>query len=251
MFGVVPNVDTYLKTITLKKFDEYSTDFNNAVDYSNNIDTSREVLREYQFGNYGLTNNFLYAEDNLTNPFFANGFFSISNELLSGTFDWISLNFAPTEMFNTINNEVSIALLPILNSNNELSSNLKPRIAYIKYYTGSPIPDIDFTDGTNTNTGVDFSTVNFANEDNQTLVYSSLRDNYHLSIINIAQSMEKLTLYLNLNAKEFNNIDFFKPVFLNFSYKGVQVAGMYLFNKIEDYRGGRTAKCEFTKLNPL
>lgn len=250
IFNVVPQVDPYLKTITLRTFEEYSTQ-TASVDYSSNVDTSKEVLREYQYGGFGLTNLFEWSDDNLINPGFPNGYFSITNALLDGENKWIDLKFAPIEA-TELNDELNIAQLVVYNSSLELAENLKPRLGYVKYYSGSPIPAIDFTDGTSTNSNVDFSLVQFANaEDSQTLNYVSLRDPYHDSFIKMLQKMEKLTLFLDFNAKEFRNIDFFEPVYLGFSIGTIQVNGVYLLQKIEDYEGGKSAKCEFIKLNPL
>lgn len=248
-FGIVPDVDLYRKTISFRKFQDFSTD-TDLIDYSSNVDTSQDVIREDQYGGYAMMNNFVWADDEMDNPLFANGFFDVDNGLLSEDYNWIKLEFAATESKLIDTDEFTVCQLIVLDDSLELETQLKPRLGYIKYFTGSPIPSVDFTDGTSTNTDVDFSLFQFSTSgDSQTLNYTSLRDNYFLSFIAMIKKMEKLTIFLDLNAKEFRQVDFFKPVYLRFSYRETQVAGKYLWRKIEDYQGGRIAKCEFTKLN--
>jgi hypothetical protein len=62
--------------------------------------------------------------------------------------------------------------------------------------------------------------------------------------------MKKLTIYLRLNAIDFNNINFFVPYYLSFSYNNMQVRGYFYLQKIDEYKAGETAKCELIKLNP-
>ena len=249
MFGLVPQIDTYRKTILLKQFEVFSNE--SPIDYSANIDYSQLITREYQYGDYALSNDFTYLEDNQENPIFANGAFSIDNALLDDSYKWIELEFASSETEVVANDQISLASLKVLDSNLEANNNLKPRIGYIKYFNTATRPNISFTDGSSTTTNVQFSTVNFANpDDSQTLVFNSLRV-YHDEFIKMLQGMEKITISLSLNATQYNNLDYFKPIYLNFTYKEVQIIGVYLLAKIEDYVAGQPLKCKLTKLNLL
>ena len=252
IFGVVPKVDPYLKTISMQKFEDFSTETPYTVDYSSLVDTSQQILREFQYGSYAQSNLFTWENDNLVRPQFANGVIEIDNALLDEVYEWIGLGFSAIESDRLAATSVQICTLTVLDDSLNLASSLNARLGYIKYFTGGGIPIINFTDGVSTNNNVDFSTVNFANaQDSQTLVYASLEENYHDSFRKMIQKMEKLTIFINFNAKQYQQLDFFKPVFLRFNTDRVQVNGVYMLQKIEDYQADKTAKCEFIKLNPF
>jgi hypothetical protein len=257
MFGIVPEVDLSTKEITLRSFEVFTTDYANSIDLSNKIDISKEILIENKYGGWSNDNLFKYAEDDLLgNSNFANGAINISNALLESQSNWIELDFAPSKsIYITTERDNTTLDLPVYDTSVSpvvLNQRLEPRIGYIKYFNSSPVPALEITDGTSTQSNIDFSTVNFINNNEAiNLNFPSLSFNYFDSLIKTVQAMQKLTVYLKLNAIDFNNIDFFVPYYLSFSYQNVQIRGYYYLQLIDEYKAGESAKCEFIRLNPF
>ncbi len=256
MFGVVPEVDLVTKEITLRTFEEFTTDYSNSIDLSNKVDVSKEILIENGYGGWSNENLFKYKEDDqLEGSEFADGNIRVSNALLESQSDWIELDFSASKSIGlTADETVSTLDLPVYDTSVspvELSTSLEPRIGYVSYYRDSPVPTLNITDGANTENSVDFSIVSFINnEEDQNLNFNSLRGTYFDSLSKAIQAMKKLTVYLRLNAIDFNNINFFVPYYLSFSYNNIQIRGCFYLQKIDEYKAGETAKCEFIKLNP-
>ena len=250
MFGIVPEVDFTTKEITLRLFEEFTTDYDNAIDFSDKVDISKEILIENSFGDWGGTNSFSFAEnEDISNSTFYNGSFAVSNALIDSEYDWIELDFSASEQIGITADSVQVSDIEVYESE-VLAKEASIRIGFVSYYNSSPLPILNLTDGTSTNNNVDFAVCKFF-DDEIDLRYSGLRNDYFDSLIKTIQAMQKLTVYLKLDAIDFNNIDFFVPYYLSFSYQNIQIRGYYLFQLVDEYKAGETAKCEFIRLNPF
>ena len=63
------------------------------------------------------------------------------------------------------------------------------------------------------------------------------------------QQMEKVTLRVKLTDNDFNNLDFFKLKYLNYSDSRVQLNGFYLLQELKEYKGGETTEVELINVN--
>lgn len=252
MFGIVPDVDFTTKTITLRKFENFSTDYANEINWSNKIDTSKEILIENKYGSYAQNNFFKFAEDDeLQDSEIFDGGFTVNSQIIDIELDWVELPFAVSPEWNITASDVICISIPVYKSQ-VLEKQFEPRIAYVTYYNASPAPSLDLTDGTSTNSNVDFSVAKFYDEsESENLPFFALETLYFDSFIKMIKQMQKITAYFKLNAIDITQLDFFRPYYLSFTYENIQIRGYYILQLIDEYKSGETSKCELIRLNPF
>ena len=249
--GVQLGVDSATKIITLRGFEEYSTDIANAVDYSSKIDILQPIEVEYEFGNYGKINRLEFKEDDaITNSEFANDTITITNANLQEDYEMVTLDFGASNSDTAINSQITIAKVPIFDSDGVISNELEARLIYVDLHDVS-LPVGDYTDGTSTTTDVDYSVAKFIDSANASNLgfLNTIKTDRFAQFELMLQSMQKVTASFKLTDNEINDIDFFTLIYLNVSVDFVYLSGYYLLQKVKEYAGDETVQIELINVN--
>ena len=251
MLGLQADVNTSAKVITLRDFETYSTDTASAQDWSDKVDSIKNIDVEYSYGSYGEENAFKYKTDStIVTDGFADGLIEVSNKHLPDSYTAVDSAFAPTDSIIIKSGALLICTLPILDATPAIVTQLENRICYLKLYTGTR-PALAFTDGSSTNNNVTYSALKFVdpNESENLSFNSNLLTERFAQFALMLQAMQKVTLNINLSPLDFNNLDFFKLKYISISYGFVQLSGYFLLQEVKEYKGGGTVECELINVN--
>ena len=234
-FNVIIESDYITKTVSFNKFESIKNNKSIALDWTEKVDLSETAEINFTPENYGQANYFNYEQDEndsyQTNLTIGDGSFAISNTQLDLEKDLVKLPFAAS-VRNFIDS-VELMVLPI-----RLDS-IKPRIAYIEITSNNIVTMV----GQSTPTQ---SAELFFDE----LKFSNLLTNYYPYLISMLQRYRLVKILFNLKSIDLINIDYRKPIFVDFNCEvNGQVRGYFYLNLVDQFNGNSTTMCELIKLN--
>lgn len=234
-FNVIIESDYITKTVSFNKFESIKNNKSIALDWTEKVDLSETAEINFTPENYGQTNYFTYEQDEndsyQTNLTIGDGSFAISNTQLDLEKDLVKLPFAAS-VRNFIDS-VELMVLPI-----RLDS-IKPRIAYIEITSNNIVTMV----GQSTPTQ---SAELYFDE----LKFSNLLTNYYPYLISMLQRYRLVKILFNLKSIDLINIDYRKPIFVDFNCEvNGQVRGYFYLNLVDQFNGNSTTMCELIKLN--
>ena len=269
-FGAVFTSDNISKTVYINKFEKIKDNISNALDWTDKIDLSRDIEVDYTelVSDYSKVNTLGYKENtdstvvsysSEVKPFIGNGSFTIDNDFLSKSDELFESEFVGSDIINCFNNRVRLMYVPRYSSGavgvNSPDVDPKPRCSIVvpnvsvdNLFAGletsidivgststTNVTDVPFTYFDTTVTGIDD-----IDSINQSLSFGdnitpkgqkNLIETYYQDFTAILNNPRRVTLYLLLNERDINNLDFLIPIYL-----GGELNSYFFLNKISDYR---------------
>jgi hypothetical protein len=233
-FNVVIEVDYVNKVVKFNQFDNLETNKQLAKDWTHKVDLTEPIELEFEQDTYGQVNHLIYepddADDYIVVKTLGDSSFTISNVNLEPSKDVVSLPFSGS--VRAFIGEVEVLVIPA-----RLAAT-KPRICLIDYTTENLITMVGQSAPANSIElkfeGLDFATL--------------LTENYTY-LISILQKYKLAKIYLKLNSIDLQNLEYTKPIYLNFETKeNGQISGYFYLNFIEQFQENKTTKVELIKL---
>ena len=284
-FGVVFTTDNITKTVYLNTFETIKANISNALDWTDKIDNSRDIDVDYTelVSGYSKVNELKYKENkdkevNITtvgiNPKGGDGSINIDNDFLSKRSDLFESKFTCSENTPCFNGNATAMYIPRFTNPtidyNEPDVDPSPRCAIC--VSGVPINEISnnahsllFISGASGSISVDnvpypyfnvpVTSMIKVNDIDQSLSFGenlqpntkrTLVDTYYEDFNSILNNPRKVTLYLLLNERDINNLDYLTPIYL-----GGELNSYFFLNKISDYRpmNGGVTKVELVLIS--
>jgi hypothetical protein len=233
-FNVVIEADYINKVVKFNQFDNLETNKPLAKDWTHKVDLTEPIELEFEQDTYGQVNHLTYepddADDYIVIKTLGDSSFTISNVNLEPSKDVFSLPFSGS--VRAFIGEVEVLVIPA-----RLAAT-KPRICLIDYTTENLITMVGQSAPANSIElkfeGLDFATL--------------LTENYTY-LISILQKYKLAKINLKLNSIDLQNLEYTKPIYLNFETKeNGQISGYFYLNFIEQFQENKTTKVELIKL---
>lgn len=253
MFGAVFQSNNITRTLTVRQFDVIGDNTANALDWSSKIDWSEKPRIEYRLEGYARKNYFTFENDDAVFSNFGRGLITIDDDTLEPEADIIESPYAASISERYFSSDYLIAIVKIIDDTNERTISIEPRILYVVTPSASPVLELQFTDGTTTTGASAYKVGKFidpAEANNIAFSNSLLTDHYETLSGVLTGKTKQVTLYLRLNALDIQNLDFFKPVYLNVidQFYQVQINGYFYIDKIEEYLPPYSSEVTLVKL---
>lgn len=279
-FGIMFTTDSVSRTIHLNKFEDVKNNIPKALDWTNKIDDSRDIEVDYTdiVSDYSKKNTFRYKanEDWKISPNSSrvkstggDGSFDIDNDFLGKEDDIFESEFACSQNIPAFSGYANLMYIPRYTSAavdyDKPDVDPFPRCGIcvndvsISGITSSVVSSININgaSGTVNVTSVPYAYFNVpitnmekVNDIDQSLSFGdkllpnpkrTLLDSYYEDYIKILNNPRKITVYLLLNERDINNLDYLIPIYL-----GGELNNYFYVNVIKDYRpmDGGVAKVE-------
>lgn len=223
-------VDSVKKTVTIRQRNSDFQDTANAVDWSGKINLAQPPKKKTIFGSYGRVNKFLYDNDDPLAELEGGATLSISNTKLADKYEVVKLPFSYSRT------GTDGVIIPILDDSSNISNTVNPRCVHMQDSTAT------ITVGSTSVSDYKLSRV-------FRLSFKSLLGDYYNSVNAILSRMEELTVSVKLTALDFEQLDLYKPYFIQYSDGFYQANGYYAIEKIDQYQGGGFVDVIFIALN--
>lgn len=245
MFCAVPQVNVATKTLTINKLNDIQANIPNALDWSRKVDVKRGMNISYRDTAYSQNNLVKYSND---------------PEVVAEVAEWVyyttdGVIVSPDE---TLDKEKTIVQLPFSGTistnripykNNDFSIDVfTPRVLRLgRFYfnigtgTTSYYPT---QEGSHFQPNGGYETLSMY--DGGASRWSFIRN--YSTIEGILENYKGVSLFVNLNSVDILNIDFLIPIYLDIHTADIQVNGYFYLNKVENYKGGESTKCELIRL---
>ena len=254
IFCAVFQYNELTNTVILKQLDSISQNTANAVDWSNKVDFIETPKIEYRIEEYAKRNNFTYTEDVVVEN--SNSFLSVDDDTLEAERDYINLPFAASRSGTYLTDNTTIAKMVIYTIDNISSPPVINRDVEITtrlfYSVEKTDLSISLTDDSGITASGSYRVGKFIDSAQTTNIgwNSNLLTTYWSTITGILDKTKKVTLYLRLNALDIQNLDFFKPVYLNVidQVYQIQINGYFYIDKIEEYLPPYSSEVTLVKL---
>jgi hypothetical protein len=247
LFGIIPIVNEYDKTIRLMLFNELNANKTIAKDWQSKIDLSNDPVYTFKIDGYGQLNNFEYLPDS-TFGYSIN----ILNQSLPKEIDYVKSEFNYSRLSRILNKTFNTIFLNNYNPEIVLSSNVEyktmmkfnkaPRIAFLFNQNTQVIYSSFFEANVTQNTNIPF--LGFEEQSFQTfnLDWQYLFETFYESLFNgIANNILKIELPFRLTEFDIQDFDFSIPVYLE------NPSGYYYVQEIKDF----TSSSESTSVELL
>ena len=246
MFCAIIQTDNTRKTVTIVPFGHIIQNLPYAIDWSSKITNTAEDY-DVQIGNYCQHNEAKWNHDDTVSPdTYANGSFTITDYNLDLYQDIYDIPFAASYETLVMGNFRTAFINKIPNFNTvgdnglEFSTNTQQRILLLNKRNATFNYRWDHTFTTITD-NVPFTY--FASADNTPdLTLPSIFKNHYTDLINVLNDQRKLTCYLMLTEMDIQQLDFFKPVYIQ------KYASYFYISKITDFTGLKPCKVELIRL---
>jgi hypothetical protein len=233
-FNVIIEANYLTRVVSFNLFENLKLNKPIALDWTNKIDLTQPIEIQFQDSNYAQTNNFKYSQDTgdiyISDQLAGDSSFPISNLNLDLETDLVQLPFSQSARSVIIPNE--LMCLPI-----RLGS-ITPRIAYVVQTSNNLITVVGHA------APIRSSELFFDD-----LKFSSLLRPYYSYLIQTLQHYRFLKARFKINTNDLINIDYTKPIFLDFTTDlNGQVRGYFYLNIIDQFNGNQTTITELIKL---
>ena len=269
-FGILFTTDSISKTVYLNTFETIKSNISNALDWTDKIDNSREIEVDYTelVSDYGKVNHLRYTpnEDYKVNVTTTNikskggdGKIEIDNDFLSKNNELFESEFACSQNTTCFNGNATAMYIPRF-TNPTIDYDAPdvdplPRCAIcvsdvpVSEVSNGAITTLDIVGASGTTVVTDLPYPYFnvpitnilkVNAIDQSLSFGdnlqpntkrTLVDTYYQDFSSILNNPRRVTVYLLLNERDINNLDYLTPIYL-----GGKLNSYFYINKISDYR---------------
>lgn len=247
LFGIIPIVNEYDKTIRLMTFNELNENKSIAKEWQSKIDLANEPIFTFKVDGYGQLNNFNYLPDD-TFGYSIN----ILNESLPKEIDYVKSEFNYStfsrilnKTFNTIflnNYNPEIVLNSILAYKSKMKFNKLPRVAFLFTQNTSVIYSSFGETNSTQNTNIPFLGFEEQSLQDFNLEWAYLYETFYQSLFNgISNNILKIELQFRLTEFDIQDFDFSIPIYLE------NPSGYYYVQEIKDF----TSSSESTSVELL
>lgn len=247
LFGIIPIVNEYDKTIRLMLFNELNGNKGIARQWQSKIDLANDPQYTFKIDGYGQLNTFEYLPD----PTFGYSI-NIQNESLPKEIDYVKSEFNYSSFSNILNKSFNTIFLNnyisdfILNSNivytSMMNFNKKPRIGFL-FTQNTEVIYSSFDEANVTqNTNIPF--LGFEEQSFQTFNFEwqYLYEKFYQNLFNgITNNILKVELDFRLTEFDIQDFDFSIPIYLE------NPSGFYYVQEIKDF----TSSSESTSVELL
>lgn len=233
-FNVVIEADYINKIVKFNQFDNLESNKIVAKDWTNKVDLSEPIEIEFEQDTYGQVNHLTYeqddADDFIVVKTLGDSTFSIANTNLEQSKEVVTLPFSCSVRAFVEN--VDVIVLPAR------LADIKPRILLSEYTNQNLITMVGQAAPSNSIElkfdGLDFDTL--------------LAENYSY-LISILQKYKLAKINFKLNSIDLQNLEYTKPIFLNFETKeNGQIKGYFYLNFLDQFTDTQTTKVELIKI---
>lgn len=223
-FSLIIIPDSTFKKVTFRYFEKVIENKANARDWSNKVDLRTHPEIEHLSENYAQRSILKYANDSndplLNNLNIGQGVFEIDDKNLP--FELVIYESGFSGIARTSNLGNTVASIPIR------ESSVTPRIGCISITNDNLIKQ--FGQATPTQSAeVFFNDLSFEN----------LIPKYYSGLVVAFNRFKMIRLYLNLTAADINQIDYMRPIYLNFISDWLgHVNGYFYLNLVDQYKPG-------------
>ena len=247
LFGIIPIVNEYDKTIRLMLFNELNGNKSIAKNWQSKIDLTNDPVYTFKIDGYGQLNTFEYLPDetfgysiNILNESLPKEIAYVKSEFNHSRFSRILNKTFNTIFLNNYNPEI------VLNTNigykNSMKFNKLPRIAFLFTQNTSVIYSSFNETNSNQNTNIPF--LGFEEQSFQTfnLEWEYLYETFYKSLFNgITNNILKIEFQFRLTEFDIQDFDFSIPIYLE------NPSGYYYVQEIKDF----TSSSESTSVELL
>lgn len=248
-YGLIPIIDEDNKKVTLFEFSEIKNNIQNAVDWSNKLDETKDWNLEFKIDSYAQRNIIKHKEDKflLSPPSGSDGSITISNENLPTQKDLYVSPFAASETVERLNGKKVIYIdlhdgVSLVNTSS-FKNGVTSRTCYIEKDNFT----VTYTDGTtNTIVSTDIPLTWFIDADkNYNAGFSTNLLDYSVDLINILQRLKIVKCEIRLNILDIINLNYFYPIYID------EFNSYFFLSKISqfDYTSNDSTSVELIKLN--
>ena len=215
-YGILPVIDEYNKSVTLKSFSRLKDNIGDAYDWSDKLDETDYPDITFSLGNYARNNSVMYKEDESVplKPFGADFIISINNENLDLNKKLYESCFASSIDKSAFTTENVIYIDMYDTTTLAFTKKVEPRVCYLKKRAKS----VSYTDGTTTTaltTDIPFTWFIDGTNDFSMGFGTNLMNRHLSDIIAVLQNQKILKVNIKLNVSDLLNLDYYKPVYLN------------------------------------
>jgi hypothetical protein len=248
-YGLIPIVDEDNKKVTLFEFSEIKSNIQNAVDWSNKLDETKDYNLEFKIDSYAQRNNIKHKEDKflLSPPSGSDGAITISNDNLPVEKDLYISPFAASETVERLNGKKVIYIdlhdgVSLINTSS-FKNGVTARTCYIENDDFT----VTYTDGTSsTIVSSSIPLTWFIDADkNYNAGFSTNLLDYSVDLINILQRLKIVKCEIRLNILDIINLNYFYPIYID------EFNSYFFLSKISqfDYTSNDSTSVELIKLN--
>jgi hypothetical protein len=257
-YNLMITIDSTLKTIDFSYFNSVDANKSNAIDWSNKLDLTNSPTIQYKIDGYAQNNLLSYETDENDNELrkantYGQGTLYCNNLNLDKVSEVFKSKFAPVTRIPALRDPIIQAYIQLWKSEDNgttfRTQSVKPRIAYINrgetftiHGTSGAIGGGGGASNSSPSAGVYFQDLEFA---------GSLIPKHYNIVANMLNSPYFLNANFFLKVKDYNEIDFTKPIYLNCIIKGYgNIKGYFYCNEIKQFKINRyeTTEVELIKI---
>jgi len=238
----VYDTDERTKTVTARRFDEIKENIPNAIDLSDKLHVEN-IKMNYGLDGFAQTNALRYKEDDET-LYDAVGYIDVADTTLKAEKDYVKMSQFAASSTRTRFENVAAPYVPIFEEG--LPSNgLTDRIFLVRRDTSFP-ENVNFYRASATPQNIPTTDLTFAYfaeaGNNDSLDFPTLIDRFYQTVIDMNDKGKTVECKMNLNIKDVENYDPFKPVYIS-------LFGNYFYwEKVSNYVKDKLTKCIFVRI---
>jgi hypothetical protein len=241
-YNLMLKVDTTKRTVDFSYFNSVEANKNSALDWSELFDFSKEPEIKYKLEEYAQNSLLKYETDENDNllrlsPTYGQGVLFCNNQNLENTKEVFMSKFAPIVrricLKSPHTSEQAYIQLWITEENTLRTQNVKPRIAYVRYNETLTIHGTagEIGGGTGAKDSSPSAGVYF-----EQLEFSRLIPLYYKIVSNMLLNTYTLKANFNLKLKDFEEVDFTKPIYLELNLLGYgAICGYFYCDSINEF----------------
>lgn len=236
------DTDERTKTVTARRFDEIKENIPEALDLSDKLHVE-DIQIKYGVDGFAQTNALRYQEDD-ESKYDAVGYIDVADTTLKAETDYVKMEQFAASSTRTRFVNVAAPYVPIFDEG--LPSNgLTDRIFLVR--RENPFDEnVNFSKVGDPNPILPTDDLTFAyfaeagNEDS--LDFPTLIDRFYQSVIDINEKGKTVECKMNLNIKDVENYDPFKPVYIS------HFGNYFYWEKVSNYVKDKLTKCIFVRI---
>jgi hypothetical protein len=257
-YNLMITIDSSLKTVNFSYFNSVEANKSNAIEWSDKLDVTDLPSIQYAIDGYSQNNLLAYETDDNDSELrkantYGQGTLFCNNLNLEKVSEVFRSKFAPITRIPALRDAITQSFIQMWKSEDAgvtyRTQSVKPRIAYINRGETFTIKGTSGSIGGGTgasnsgpSAGVYFQDLEFA---------GSLIPKHYNIVANMLNSPYFLTANFFLKVKDYNEIDFTKPIYLDCIIKGYgNIKGYFYCNEIKQFKINRydTTQVELIKI---
>lgn len=257
-YNLMITIDSSLRTVNFSYFNSVEANKSNAIDWTDKLDITDLPTIQFAIDGYSQNNLLSYETDDNDIELrkantYGQGTLFCNNLNLEKTTEVFRSKFAPIVRVPALRDPITQAFIQLWKSEDGgttyRTQSVKPRIAYINRDetftingTSGAIGGGSGASNSSPSAGVYFQDLEFA---------GSLIPKFYNIVVNMLNSPYFLSANFFLKVKDYNEIDFTKPIYLNCIIKGYgNIKGYFYCNEIKQFKINRyeTTTVELIKI---